>query len=245
MRRLGDIAQAAWRTAPGGPLARTRLLFLFVTLLSAAQSLLAITVSPADDSRLVTPAYIALLALVVWWSRPSRLARCGPVAEVIEACGYVVVLAGVSELNNSLAILFIALAYRSLYGSAARAMLRAGLYMAAFVASYAIAGTLAERLTEILFLIPVLPMCTLLTFSVAGIVNRQERSAARESALVRASPALVATELPDEACRVLADVAVSLAQSPARADVWLWSEGELVKVASAGERTPGPTVVDT
>ncbi|HUH06174.1 MAG TPA: sensor domain-containing diguanylate cyclase [Egibacteraceae bacterium] len=224
--------------APTTLLARTQAVFLGITLLSAVPVFFAIAVRGAGEPAAEVLGYVALLGLSLWWMRNAAVRSATAVAEIGEAVGLLVVLSALSDLTAGHVLLFIALAYRSLFGGPRRATVRVALYLSALVAAHAAAGVL----DEVIFLIPAVPAVATLTHTLATSIHRQERMRRREQLLISASASLSAALTVEEAGQELARTARALAGADprgARVEVWIREGDSLTRLATSGRRRAG------
>ncbi|HEV3474416.1 MAG TPA: hypothetical protein VG602_03530, partial [Actinomycetota bacterium] len=118
---------------PKEPLAAFRLLFLIFSLLSAAALLPRLLLEPTVSGWRHAAALVGLGYLCWWWVQGYRRDRFHLPGDIVEFLALATVTLAVSDPQAVLGAFYIALNFRSSYGSAARAVGGAAVYAVVFV----------------------------------------------------------------------------------------------------------------
>ncbi|MFN8556459.1 MAG: EAL domain-containing protein [Dehalococcoidia bacterium] len=227
--RLPTSGTPSLAPAPADLLARARRLFFIIGLTSVGALAPLLTLgAPADWPFSLAPSAGAV-GLCWLWIRGYRRGRFSRVSEAVEGPALFAITAGAGDPRHALGLLYIALFFRSLYGSGQRVLLRgvgyAGVYAAAVLAT-CLFGAGGDAAGGALFDLPGLLVTATLMYVLAATLNRHERSAARMHRLAHAGAALVGCATRDAVHATALAAAYDLARDLARARVTLFVGAE-------------------
>lgn len=227
----------AW--LPKEPLAAFRFLFLIFSLLSVAALLPRLLLQPSVSGWRHIAAFVGLAYLCWWWIHGYRRDRFHLAGDVLEYLALLSVTLAVADPQALVGALYIALNFRSSYGSAARAVGGAGVYAVVFVVG-SVPSSARTDPTQIATSVGFL-LIGLIVHLLAATLQRQARRQARDSVLSRAASALVAARDRQDVYlatgEALAGLGLEIPGSRLRLLVGSADQMEVVAAAGVGSET--------
>lgn len=216
---------------PAEPLARLRYLLVVLGILAAA--LLIPRLAFESSMRVgVRAAGVASAAALAWrWILAFRYGRLHPLGDLPEAAALVVIGWAADGPQGALGLYYLALSFRSTYGSLPRAGMGALLYVGAYVAAGAIAAAsaLVPDSREVAGTALGFLLTGLLVHLLASSLERQARSQERERVVADAGASLLAAECREDVYRAVEPTLRRLMEG--------FGGGRLVLLAGPPDRT--------
>ncbi len=200
---LGRMRTRARR--PAGALEATRWLFAVLALVTVVLALPGTLV--AADGVTVVAAVAAAVTLGLSWVT-GYLRRCAPPAmDVVDAVAMTVFALAGPEPAAVFGLVFAALWFRSLYGSALRAVLRWAVYAAGLIAAvplwqYVPGHSVAADLVPVVSVIPTMLLTLVVGRQLAGSLRARERMAQLDAVHVSVGHRLLGVTDADEIRRI-------------------------------------------